>query len=101
MQTLKERSQFKKVYRYGVRFVGKSSFITYLDADVSESRLGLTVTKKYGNAVKRNRFKRLAREAFRTLDMPPMLYNISPRGLCVPLKCSHLIEDLKRLSHDL
>lgn len=32
----------------------------------SQSRLGIVVTKRYGSAPQRNRFKRLVREAFRT-----------------------------------
>ncbi len=43
--------------------------------DVGYSRLGLSVSKKHGSAVRRNRWKRLFREAFR-LDysqLPPAL----------------------------
>lgn len=101
MLTLKRRAEFQKVYRQGVRFVGKSALITYLETDDQKPRLGLTVTKKYGNAVRRNRFRRLAKEAFRLTPMPPFDYNISPRGPCRPLKCQDLIADLKRLAHDL
>jgi ribonuclease P protein component len=34
--------------------------------DESEARLGLTVSRRVGGAVRRNRIKRLVREAFRT-----------------------------------
>ncbi|MCP5492616.1 MAG: ribonuclease P protein component [Chlamydiales bacterium] len=101
MLTLKRRADFQKIYRQGVRFVGKSSLITYLKTEDSQSRLGLTVTKKYGNAVKRNRFRRLAKEAFRLTSMPPLDYNISPRGPYRPLKCQDIISDLSRLADDL
>ena len=41
--------------------------------DVSPGRLGVVVTRKIGNAVQRNRIKRLCRECFRTMPdfLPP------------------------------
>jgi ribonuclease P protein component len=40
-----------------------------------KTRLGITVTRKYGNACTRNRFKRMVREAFR------LSYQHLPQGL--------------------
>src|SRR5262249_35233087 len=57
--------QFRRVYDKGRRY--NSSLFTLFVLKNSESltRLGVTVTRKIGNAVERNRCKRILREIFR------------------------------------
>ena len=93
-----QSSLYKKIYKQGIRFIGQTTFVTYIDQDYPTPQLGITVTRKYGNAVKRNRFKRLAREAFRHTNLPALAYNISPRGPYRPLTCHDVLEDLKQLA---
>lgn len=53
------------VYQQGVRSHSKNFTIIAYRNPSGTRRLGITVGKKVGNAVKRNRIKRLLREFFR------------------------------------
>ena len=68
-ERLRKRAEFLRVYDKGTRFEGRFMTVFILPADNIETgahRLGVTATKKaIGNAVARNRAKRLLREAFR------------------------------------
>jgi ribonuclease P protein component len=64
---LHRSAEFLRLQRNGVRFQSPH-FVVYagnLENDSGRSRLGVTVSRKIGNAVVRNRVKRRVRETFR------------------------------------
>ena len=62
---LRTQAEFDRVYRTKIFAADDVLVINAAGSDLSHSRLGLSVSKKVGNAVVRNRWKRLIREAFR------------------------------------
>ncbi|MBQ7500754.1 MAG: ribonuclease P protein component [Clostridia bacterium] len=75
-----ENHLYQKVYRKGSKYVAKH-IVVYVLPDLHSrkyrrmnpnnqtiNRIGLTVTKKIGGAVKRSRVKRIIREGYRSVD---------------------------------
>ena len=63
---LRGSKDFQKVYRTGKRYEGVLMTAFVLPNNLSQNRFGVTASRKaLGNAVQRNRAKRLLKEAFR------------------------------------
>jgi ribonuclease P protein component len=61
---LRRSGEFERVWREGKRY-HTAHFVVIVNPGRDFSRLGLTVSRKVGNAVCRNRIKRWARDLFR------------------------------------
>lgn len=65
MQRLRKRGEYLDLRRYGKKRHCGAFIVIYKKTDDGPTRLGLTVSRKVGGAVQRNRVKRLVREFFR------------------------------------
>ena len=63
--SIKESKDFRRVYRHGKSKVDNNLVVYVLKSNNKNSRIGFSVSKKVGNAVKRNKIKRRLREIFR------------------------------------
>jgi ribonuclease P protein component len=62
---LKRSVEFQRIQKTGRRFHTKLFVVCYCKKSLSTARFGLTVSRKVGNAVTRNRVKRWLRESIR------------------------------------
>ena len=106
---IRENHLYQKAYKNGKRFVGKTVAVyvlrDYASARLQRehpmklevNRLGLSVSKKIGGAVERNRAKRIIRAAYATLcqDLKTgFLIVISARGAIEGKKSPQVAEEL-------
>lgn len=64
-QRIRKRNDFLFLYKKGNRYKGKYFNLIYFSNNLSFSRMAVVVSKKIGNAVKRNKIKRWMRSLFR------------------------------------
>jgi ribonuclease P protein component len=65
--TLKSNPDFRRLYNRGKAITDPALVIYYSKNRAGICRIGITTSKKIGNAVERNHSRRLLREAFRSV----------------------------------
>lgn len=78
-------------------FEGKYIVAHLFLGNTQQPKLGLTVSRRFGKAVKRSHFKRLVREAFRiSLPLLPssLEIHIRPRQCHFLMKMAHIQQEL-------
>lgn len=96
---MRSRRDFKRMASHCLRHQGKLLFIDEKKNHRPETRLGITVTRRFGDAHLRNRFKRVVREAFRLCyaDLRKGIdLNVKPRPQALSLTVEEAQHELRR-----
>ena len=64
-ERVRKRKDYSRIYKNGARLYSENFLVLIHPNEEGTRRLGITVGKRIGNSVKRNRIKRLLREFFR------------------------------------
>lgn len=98
--TLNRNRDFNRMYSRGKSYVTSSLVVYVLRNRQKEVRIGITTSKKIGNAVQRNRARRLIRESCRKIisDVKPG-YDIVlvARKRTVQVKCDVVLKALTKM----
>lgn len=89
-EKLRKQEDFLRVLREGRPYSLSKNFVIYIRKGAEKRRIGISVNKKVGKAVVRNRIKRLIREVYR-LHRPYLREDIE---MLVIVKPGENIKDL-------
>lgn len=97
---MRTQTEFDQVYQSNVFAADDFLVIRARRNELGITRLGLSVSKKVGNAVVRNRWKRLIREAFRKqrLEMPAGLDLVARPRKGAKCEADGIFRSIKRLA---
>lgn len=96
---LRNRYQYQRMAHQSTRHIGNVIIIEARPNKNEMTKLGITVTKRYGKSTLRNRFKRIVREAFRLCRMqlkPGFDLNVKPRNLALTAKMQDVMNEFLR-----
>ncbi len=96
---MRRRADFLKAQAQGQRLYSRHFGVTIQAAGAGFPRLGLAVTRRLGNAARRNRVKRLLREFFRRhkVALPPKDIVIMAKKGAEALTYPEVDQELSRL----
>ena len=69
LKAVNKNTEFNRAYRRGENFVDRCVVLYVIKNRYGHARFGITASKKVGNAVKRNRARRVIRESIRQLNI--------------------------------
>ena len=69
-EALKTNTDYRRAYMRGRSYTNPALVVYVIKNRAGLCRVGITASKKIGNAVQRNRARRVIREAFRLIDLP-------------------------------
>ena len=90
-ESIKKNRDFVRVYHHGKSYANKYLVMYVLNNDLVENRFGITVSKKVGNSVVRQRTTRLIRESIR------LHLNEFEKGLDIVIVARHTAKGRKYL----
>jgi len=97
-QTLKENKDFRRLYYRGESRASRTLVTYAMKSRGKKCRYGITTSKKIGNAVERNRSRRVIRAAF--FELEPEIcgawdFVFVARGLTSKVKMQEVLKDME------
>ena len=86
---VRKSTEYRRIYDGGRKIVRRGFVLFYLPNGTPDHRLGITVTKRVGDAVTRNRYKRRIRDSFRRKRQ-----DLGPIGVDFIIHVRHAFGDL-------